>query len=683
MQRLGLFDRGEQTGFPAMAPDPKQTDATHLPPIHEIQAFLELLPDPVVILDLTQTVLYINTAFERVFGWSLDRLRGRSLPFVPDNAREATEAKLAQALEGNVVHGFKTRRLTKSGQRLDVIMGVAAVHDPAGRPGGLIVTLSDVTQTRRIARSRRILLRISRALHRYRRLDRMLGYITHLIQALMRVGGASVILLDDAQKEFYYYVTAFDDKAAGQKYETIRFPVDQGVPGEVYRTGRPLIVPNYAKSKYAIKAVDELVQFKTENLLNVPLRLQDRMIGVLGAVNKKEGPFDTEDIELLTAIADVVAAPIENARMTEILKDSYRRVNELNQTKDRVIAHLSHELKTPLAVLSASLKLMQQPSAADRGDQWRRAFERAKRSLQRLLDMEYAIEDILRRGDDASFGMMAQLPQVESAPTEDAAENETKFFQEVNIEFLIHELKDPLSVIETNAQLLLNNKGAAQQRENRRRRSLQRIVRSTQKARELLAALLEVGRADSVCFNCQAFQADEVVRRSLIEVVESHAVDLYERIKSAGGIADQLNALAGDGIRLEVHPSAAQHPVALDQLKFQQIVANLFKNAITYRRRLVLIQLACKHDAVTLAVRDDGSGIAPEHHEKIFERYKQVNPWPGVARHGHGLGLAVARILARAMGGDITLESQLGHGALFRLTLPLLLQQDDESEDPE
>jgi signal transduction histidine kinase len=118
-------------------------------------------------------------------------------------------------------------------------------------------------------------------------------------------------------------------------------------------------------------------------------------------------------------------------------------------------------------------------------------------------------------------------------------------------------------------------------------------------------------------------------------------------------------------------------------LKFQQIVANLFKNAITYRRRLVLIQLACKHDAVTLAVRDDGSGIAPEHHEKIFERYKQVNPWPGVARHGHGLGLAVARILARAMGGDITLESQLGHGALFRLTLPLLLQQDDESEDPE
>lgn len=664
-----------------MTPDSKQTDTTRLPAIHEMQAFLELLPDPVVILDLALTVLYINAAFERVFGWSLDRLRGKSLPFVPDSAREATEVKLSQALKGDVVHGFKTRRLTKSGQRLDVIMGAAVLNDPAGRPSGLIITLSDVTQRRRIARSRRILLRISRALHRYRRLDRMLGYITHLIQALMRVGGASVILLDDAQKEFYYYVTAFDDKAAGQKYETIRFPVDQGVPGEVYRTGRPLIVPNYAKSKYAIKAVDELVQFKTENLLNVPLRLQDRMIGVLGAVNKKEGPFDAEDIELLTAIADVVAAPIENARMTEVLQDSYRRVRQLNQTKDRVIAHLSHELKTPLAVLSASLKLLQRPSVAGREERWRQAFERAQRSLQRLLDMEYAIEDILRRGDEASFDMMAQLPQVEPPPAQDAFENRAKFFQEVNVEFLIHELKDPLSVIESNAQLLLNNKGAAQQRENRRRRSLQRIVRSTQKARELLAALLEVGRADSVCFNCQAFQADEVVRQSLLEAVESHAADLCEQIKSAGGIADQFSALASSGIRLEVHPSAAQHTVALDPMKFQQIVANLFKNAIAFRRRLVLIQLACKHDAVTLAVRDDGPGIAPEHHEKIFERYKQLNPWPGVARHGHGLGLAVARILARAMGGDITLESQLGHGALFRLTLPLALTHNDESDD--
>ena len=645
-----------------------------------MHAYLDFLPDPVVVLNLAQQVIYLNAAFERTFGWSLDRLKGAALPFVPENALDDTNEKVAQALGGMVVHGFKTKRLTKDGRRLDVIMGAALLYDDAAKPSGLVITLSDVTRRQRIARSRRILLRISRALHRYRQLDRLLGYVTHLTRAVMRVGGASVILLDDAAKEFYYYVTALDDRDAGKKFETIRFPADQGVPGEVYRTGRPVIVPNYAQSKYAIKAVDELVQVKTENLLHVPLRLQDRMIGVLGAVNKKEGRFDSDDIELLTAIADVVAAPIENARMTQVLNDSYRRVRELNEAKDRVIFHLSHELKTPLAVLSASLRLLE-PTLAASGtdDQWRKAFERAQRSLDRLLDMEYAIEDMLRQGDDANFDMMAQLPRIDSDASDDPVEDAVKFFQEVNIEFLIHELKDPLSVIETNTRMLLNRKGSEEKKKKLRRRSLQRILRGTKKARGLLGALLEVGRADSVCFNCQAFLVDDLIKRVLLEAVESHAIDIFDAVKSIKKRDDQIKALAQYGIRLEVHPSAARNPVALDQLKFHQIAANLVKNAISYRRNLVLIQLTCKHDEVTLAVRDDGPGIAPEHHEKIFERYKQVSPWPGVARHGHGLGLAVARILARAMGGDIVLESQLGHGALFKLTLPRALNTEDES----
>jgi signal transduction histidine kinase len=539
-------------------------------------------------------------------------------------------------------------------------------------------TPSNVPRRQRVARSRRILLGISRALHRYHQLDRMLGYVTHLIRAVMRVGGASVILLDEVTEEFYYYVAALEGGSAGEKYETIRFSADQGVPGEVYRTGRPVIVHHYPQSRYAIKAVDELAQVKTQNLLHVPLRLRDRMIGVLGAVNKKQGRFDADDIELLTAMADVVAAPIENARMTQELNDSYRRLRELNEAKDRVISHLSHEFKTPLAVLSASLKLLEPTLAASGTRQWRTAFERAQRSLQRLLDMEYAIEDLLRQGDDADFDMMARLPRIESDATDEPLEGAVKFFQEVNIEFLIHELKDPLGVIETNTQMLLSRKTPEEKKKKLQQRSLQRILRGTAKARELLGGLLEVGRADSVCFDCRAFRADDLVRRALLEAVESHAPEIFEAVRSIGKSDDRIEALSRNGIRLEVHPSAARNAVLLDQLKFHQIAGNLFKNALTHHRRMVLIQLACNLDQVTLAVRDDGPGIAPEHHEKIFERYRQVSPWPGVARHGHGLGLAVARILARAMGGDIVVESQLGHGALFTLTLPLAFTGEDD-----
>ncbi len=63
-------------------------------------------------------------------------------------------------------------------------------------------------------------------------------------------------------------------------------------------------------------------------------------------------------MELLSAIANIVALPVENAGINEELKRSYEEVQILNRAKDRVIHHLSHELKTPVSVLSASLTLL-------------------------------------------------------------------------------------------------------------------------------------------------------------------------------------------------------------------------------------------------------------------------------------------------------------------------------------
>ena len=121
----------------------------------------------------------------------------------------------------------------------------------------------------------------------------------------------------------------------------IRFPADKGVAGQVYRTGKPLLVPDTSKSPHFFQMVDKQASMTTRNMLDVPIKIEERMIGVLCAVNKKDTTFDQGDIELLSAIANLVALPIENAAINEALARSYDEVQSLNRAKDRVIHHLS------------------------------------------------------------------------------------------------------------------------------------------------------------------------------------------------------------------------------------------------------------------------------------------------------------------------------------------------------
>jgi signal transduction histidine kinase len=88
------------------------------------------------------------------------------------------------------------------------------------------------------------------------------------------------------------------------------------------------------------------------------------------------------------------------------------------------------------------------------------------------------------------------------------------------------------------------------------------------------------------------------------------------------------------------------------------------------------VQLEVDGNDLVIAVSDDGPGIEPEHHEMVFQRYAQVKECSIVPRKGHGLGLAGANIISRCLGGSLSLESEKGKGATFRLRLPLRLASD-------
>ncbi len=286
---------------------------------------------------------------------------------------------------------------------------VAIVPDGGARENSELLILRDITRENRMARDKEALLRISTALPAYPELEELLDYISEEIRGLMNTEDALVILLNQEKNEFSYVGAAHDDLASYKKIKSIHVPAKKGVAGRVVESGEPIIVTDASKDPDFYRLVDEETGFKTRNMIQVPLRSSDRIIGVLVRRNKKEGVFDQGDVELLTLITGTVALSIENARFSEELRKAYREVSSLNRAKDKVINHLSHELKTPVAILLASLGILSKKLKTVSEETWKPTMERARRNLDRILDIQYQAKDIMKNKEYKSYGLLSML----------------------------------------------------------------------------------------------------------------------------------------------------------------------------------------------------------------------------------------------------------------------------------
>lgn len=164
---------------------------------------------------------------------------------------------------------------------------------------------------------------------------------------------------------------------------------------------------------------------------------------------------------------------------------------------------------------------------------------------------------------------------------------------------------------------------------------------------------------------------DDLVDLSAIErsdfTVEAEPIDLADVARRAAG----LLAVRAANAEVHVHRPGADEtlPATGEFRRALQILVNLIGNAVRYSPRGGMVWLRLDHEdgRASVTVADQGRGIAREDQARIFDKFGRVDPnEPG----GNGLGLYIARRLARAMGGDVTVESEPGQGARFTLTLP-------------
>jgi PAS domain S-box-containing protein len=115
-----------------------------------LKAILKATPDPIVLYDVNGYPQYLNPAFTEVFGWTLDELSGRQIPFVPGDQNEITAQKITETYESGKTVKIQTKRLTKAGVPIDVIVSAAIIQGREGKPTGLVVNITDISDYKKL-----------------------------------------------------------------------------------------------------------------------------------------------------------------------------------------------------------------------------------------------------------------------------------------------------------------------------------------------------------------------------------------------------------------------------------------------------------------------------------------------------------------------------------------------------
>jgi len=240
----------------------------------------------------------------------------------------------------------------------------------------------------------------------------------------------------------------------------------------------------------------------------------------------------------------------------------------------------------------------------------------------------------------------------------------------IKFEFLVHDLKVPLAVIEAGILSLLQKQDKYGELNDKQIKILERALRNTIVTRTLVNDALELGRSGQGIINKSTFTPAQLVLQTLTEILDLTDHSVADAIKECTSLADLKTCLSGHGLFLDVDDTFWTRDLYLDEGKVKQIFRNLLTNALKYKKNRVLLKITRLERHLFIAVSDDGEGIPSGYHKKIFECYFQMDMKSDHCVRGHGLGLAGVQVLLEDMGGELSLESDTGKGATFSVKIP-------------
>jgi len=213
---------------------------------------------------------------------------------------------------------------------------------------------------------------------------------------------------------------------------------------------------------------------------------------------------------------------------------------------------------------------------------------------------------------------------------------------------IIHDLRSPLTTITMGLEMI--RMSAANSDRKSEAKIAEASCASAEQMSEMLISLLDVSR----------FEAGEMP-------LQKTATNLAPILRAALESVRDLVATR----RIALEESTGEATACCDGSVVRRILMNLIGNAVKFTPAggKIQVSMATEGAFVRVGVTDTGAGIAPEFHERIFEKFGQVND--SRARLGTGLGLTFCKLAVEAHGGDIGVESTVGSGSTFWFTLPV------------
>ena len=470
----------------------------------------------------------------------------------------------------------------------------------------------------------------------------------------------------------------------GSREPAVVAPRAGGLTSTVARQGRPVIIDDAAD--HPLFSGRQASQWGVRAIAGLPLKRQDRVIGVFTAAYLSPHQFNPEEISVLNLLADQAAVAIENAQLyqkvhaysEELEVEVAARTQQLRDEKERADAILTHaadgvmltdaqgtiEYVNPswerLTGYTAEQALGQNPRILKSGEtppeaytaMWQnitagkvwRGQLRNRRPDGTIYDADVTIAPVMNED-----GQVVNYVGVQRDITalKDLARLKDDFVSNVS-----HELRTPIANLKLYQNLM--HRGKPEKRDS----YLQVIAHETARLEQLVTDLLDLSRLD----------------RGAITL----APELLDLNGMAADVVNRLLKLAEERrITLELTQAPDLPPAWVDLHQMTQVLTNLVVNALNYTAPggLVTVETASEtrrgRVGVSLTVQDTGIGIAPADQEHIFERFFRAQTARETGVPGTGLGLAIANEIIELHDGQIEVQSTVGRGSTFKVWVPL------------